>query len=120
MSHVTIKRYEREVPVTLSSTEEVSLSLRMSGMAGGVVSLAAMDSAATTLQMWGSSSEAGPYRRICKTDGTLAEVTLAGAAASTEGLIYSLPDEVFAVAYLKLVLGSAAGDGTLGSVTLKS
>ena len=120
MSHVIIKRYEREVAVTLSSDVSLSQSLRMTGVAGGLVSVAAMSSSATVLQMWGSNSEGGEYRRIRKTDGTVADVALAGAAGSSAGFMYSLPDEVFAVGYLKVVLADSAGDGTAGFVSLKS
>ena len=120
MSHVTIKRYERDVAVTLYSTTALASTLRMNDMAGGLVSLATMSSSAATLQMWGSNAEDGSFRRIYKTDGSAADITLAGAAGSAAGLIYSLPDEVFATTFLKIVLASTAATGTIGLVMLKS
>jgi hypothetical protein len=68
--------------------------------------------------MWGSTDEAGPYRRLYKADGSVADLTLAPSTA--DGRIYSLPDEVFALPFLRLVAGSAAGTGAVGIVSLKS
>ena len=54
MSHVRIKRYERDVAITLHSTTSLATTLRLDDMAGGAVSFGTMSTNAATLQTWGS------------------------------------------------------------------
>jgi len=118
MSHVKIKRYERDVNVTLYSTTTLATTLRLDDMAGGVVSLGTMSTNSSTLQMWGSTAADGAFRRMYNADGSAADITLA--ASSTDGRIYALPDAVFGVSYLKIVSGTTNSTGTTGIVSLKS
>ncbi len=87
-------------------------------MAGAVISLGTMVTASASLQMWGSVAEDGPYRRVYKADGSVADITLA--PSTSDGRIYSLPDEVFALPYLKIVSGATNSTGTVGVVSFKS
>jgi len=118
MSHVKIKRYERDVSIVLHSTTTLATTLRLDDMAGGVVSLGTMSTNATTLQTWGGTSVDGAFRRMYGADGSAADITLA--ASSTDGRIYALPDAVFAVSFLKIVSATTNSTGTLGIVSLKS
>lgn len=118
MSHVRIKRYERDVAITLHSTSALATTLRLDDMAGGIVSLGTMSTNATSLQMWGSATESGAYRRVYKADGSAADITMA--PSSTDGRMYSLPDEVFAVPFLKIVSATTNSTGTTGVVMFKS
>jgi hypothetical protein len=68
--------------------------------------------------MWVGATSAGTFRRLYKTDGSVADLTLA--ASITEGRAYALPDEVFAAEFLKLVSGTTHSTGTTGFVMLKS
>ena len=120
MSHVTMKRYERDVAITLYSTTSLASTIRMTDMAGGLVSLATMTSNATALQMWGSNTEDGEFRRIYSSSGVVADITLAGVASTTAGLAYALPDEVFAAPYIKVVTPTTNATGVAGIVMLKS
>jgi hypothetical protein len=117
MSEIKMKRRTRQVTITLHTTTALATSIRMEDYAGGVVDLGTMSTNAATLQMWGASSETGTYRRLYKTDGSVADITLAPGAA---GRIYALPDEVFAVPYLEILSGTTNSTGTVGIVTLKS
>jgi hypothetical protein len=118
MSHVKIKRYERDVPITLHSTTTLATTLRLDDMAGGVVNLGTMSTNAATLQMWGSNAVDGAYRRMYDASGSAADITLA--ASSTEGRIYALPDAVFGLSFLKIVSGTTNSTGTTGVVSFKS
>ncbi|NBW22390.1 MAG: hypothetical protein EBR82_82015 [Caulobacteraceae bacterium] len=118
MSEIKIRRRSRTLPLTLTTATAAATTLRMEDFAGGVIDLGTMSTAATSLQMWGASDENAPYRRVYKTDGSVADITLA--PSSTEGRIYSLPDEVFALQFLRVVSATTNSTGTAGIVTLKS
>lgn len=118
MSHVKIKRYERNVAITLHTTTALATTLRLDDMAGAAVQFGTMSTNASTLQMWGCDTESGTFSRVYKADGSAADVTLA--PSSTVGRIYSLPDEVFAVPFLKIVSGTTNSTGTSGIVMMKT
>lgn len=118
MSHVRIKRYERDVPITLHSTTSLATTLRLDDMAGGVVAFGTMSTNSASLQMWGSNETAGSFGRVYNADGSAADITLS--PSSTQGRIYALPDAVFALPFLKIVSGATNSTGTTGIVSLKS
>ena len=118
MSHVKIKRYERDVAITLHTTTVLASTIRIDDMAGGVISMGTISTNAASLQMWGSHAEASEFRRVFKTDGSGADITLS--PSSTVGRIYSLPDEIFALPFLKIVSGTTNSTGTSAVVSLKS
>jgi len=118
MSELKIRRRSRQVAVTLHTAVASCTELRLDDFAGGAIDLGTLSTSATTLQMWAASEAGGSYRRVRKVDGTAADVTLASSTA--EGRVYALPDEVYAVPFLKVVAGEAAANGVPGIVTLKS
>ncbi len=118
MSEIKIRRRSRDLPITLSTATAASNTIRMEDFAGGVVELGTMSTNASTLQMWGASTDTGPYRRLYKTDGSVADLTLAPSTA--DGRMYALPDEVFAVPFLRIVSATTNSTGTVGIVSLKS
>ena len=118
MSEIKIRRRSRTLDLTLTTATSAATTLRMEDFAGGVIDLGTMSTAATTLQMWGASGETSPYRRVYKTDGSVADITLAPSTA--DGRIYALPDEVFALQFLRVVSATTNSTGTVGIVTLKS
>jgi len=118
MSQVKIKRLMRDVPITLHSTTSLATTLRLDDMAGGMVSLATMSTNATSLQCWGCNTVDGEYRRVYDASGAVADITLA--PSSTVGRMYSLPDAVFAVPFLKIVSATTNSTGTVGVVMFKS
>lgn len=118
MSHVKIKRYQRDVSITLSTATSTSQTIRLDDMAGGVVSFGTMNTNSASLQMFGSTAVDGPYRQVFNADGSAANITLA--PSSTVGRIYSLPDAVFALSYLRIVSGATNSTGSVGVVSMKS
>lgn len=118
MSHVRIKRYERDVAITLHSTTSLATTLRLDDMAGGTINLGTMSTNAATLQTWGSNAVDGTYRRLYDSSGAAADITLA--ASSTEGRIYALPDAAFGLSFLKIVSANTTSTGVTGIVMLKS
>lgn len=118
MSHVKIKRYERDVSITLHTTTSLATTIRLDDMAGGVVNMGTVSTNATSLQMWGSNAEAGTFRQCYKADGSAVAITLA--PSSTVGRIYALPDEVYGLPFLKIVSATTNSTGTVAVVSLKS
>jgi hypothetical protein len=113
-----MSRLSRNIDITLSTATSVATTLDMRDVAGAVVSFGTMSTNASTLQMFVSPSPTGTFRRLYKVDGSAADLTLA--PSSTEGRAYSLPDEVFAPQYLKIVSASTNGTSAVGIVMLKS
>jgi hypothetical protein len=118
MSEISIKRRTRSVPVSVVTSTGGSTTLRLDDMAGGVISVGTMATAAGTYQCWGAVDEAGPYRRVYGSDGSAADITLA--PSSTEGRIYSLPDAVFAVPFVRIVSSTAGATSVAAEVSFKS
>jgi hypothetical protein len=118
MSEFKIKRKIRAVSITLGTATAAATTIRVDDMAGGIISVGTMVTAAATLQCWGAVEESGPYRRIFGADGSAGDVTLA--PSTTDGRIYSLPDALFAVPYVRIVSGTTNSTGTVGVVSFKS
>lgn len=118
MSEIKIRRRSRDIAITLHSTTTLATTIRMEDFAGGLLELGTMATASASLRMFGASNEAGPWRRIYKADGSVADITLAPSTA--EGRMYALPDEVFAAQFLQVVSATTNSTGTAGIVTLKS
>ena len=118
MADSIISRKYRDFDITLHTATCLATTLDMRDVAGAVVSLGTMSTNAAALQMWVSQSSTGTFRRLYKSDGSAADLTLA--ASSTDGRAYSLPDEVFGVEYLKIVSSTTNSTGTAGVVMLKS
>lgn len=118
MAENTISRKVRDFDITLSTATASATTLDMRDVAGAIVVFGTMNTNASTLQMWVSSSTGGTFRRLYKSDGSVADLTLA--ASSTDGRAYSLPDEVFGCEYLKVVSATTNSTGTTGYVMFKS
>jgi len=118
MSEVNIRRRTRQVAITLTTSTASALTLHLDAFAGGVIDTGTMSASATTLQMWGSSTTDGTFKRIYNADGSVADITLVPSTAV--GGVYALPDAVFGVPYLEILSGSAAGTGVTATVTFKS
>jgi hypothetical protein len=118
MPDAIVYRKARDFDITLATATSLATTLDMRDVAGAVVSLGTMSTSAATLQMWVGQSPTGTFRRLYKSDGSVADLTLA--ASSTEGRAYSLPDEVFGTEYLKIVSATTNSTGTTGFVMFKS
>jgi hypothetical protein len=118
LSEIHIQRKTRQYTWTLGTATASAAVLRMEDMAGGVVSVGTMVTAAVSLQCFGSVTESGPYGRVYDSSGAAADITLAPSTA--ERRLYSLPDAVYGVPYLLIVSGTTNSTGTVAVVSLKS
>lgn len=118
MAENTIARKVRDFDITLHTATASATTLDMRDVAGAIVSFGTMSTNASSLQMWVSNTTGGTFRRLYKSDGSVADLTLA--ASSTDGRAYSLPDEVFGCEYLKIVSATTNSTGTTGFVMFKS
>jgi len=118
MSEIKIKRRARTIALTIGTATADATSLRLDDMAGGVISVGTIATAASTLQLYGATSEAGEYRRVYGSDGAAADITLA--PSTSAGQVYSLPDAVYALPFVKIVSGSTAATAIGAVVNLKS
>ena len=118
MSASKINRLNRDLDITLHTATSLATTLDFRDVAGAVLTLGTMSTASTTLQMWAGTSPTGTFRRLYKSDGSVADLTLA--PSSTDGRAYALPDEVFAVEFLKIVSATTNSTGTTGIVCFKS
>lgn len=118
MNESEIKRRTRQFSITLGTATAAATTLRADDMAGGVISCGTMSTAAVSLQCWGAIDEAGPYRRVYDASGSAADITLAPSTA--DGRIYSLPDALFGVPFIRIVSGTTNSTGTVSVVSFKS
>ena len=118
MADSIISRKYRDFDITLHTATASATTLDLRDVAGAVVSFGTMSTSATSLQMWAGTTPTGTFRRLFKSDGSVCDLTLA--ASSTDGRAYALPDEVFAVEYLKIVSATTNSTGTTGVVMFKS
>ena len=118
MSEIKMRRRSRQVPITLTTSTASATTLYLEDFAGGVIDIGTIATAATTLQMWGASSDGGNFRRLYNADGSVADITLA--PSTSVGTMYALPDAVFGVPYLEVLVGNTAGTGVAATITLKS
>jgi hypothetical protein len=123
MGEASIIRRSRATPITLTTSVSGSDTLRLDDMAGGVVVMSTFSSNASTLLCYGATASDATFRRIFGADGSPADVTLSaatGESPTSEGRVYSLPDAVFAVPFLKIVSGTTNSTGTEAVVVFKS
>lgn len=118
MADNILSRKNRDIDITLATATALATTLDMRDVAGAVVSFGTMNTNASTLQMWVGTSTAGTFRRLYKSDGSVADLALA--ASSTDGRAYALPDEVFGTEYLKIVSATTNTTGFTGVVMFKS
>jgi len=118
MSEIKMRRRSRQVSITLTTSTASATTLYLEDFAGGVVDIGTLSTNATTLQMWGASSDGGNFRRLYNTDGSVADITLA--PSTSVGTMYALPDAVFGVPFLEVLVGNTAGTGVAATLTLKS
>ena len=118
MADATISRRYRDFDITLHTATSLATTLDVRDVAGAIVSFGTMSTNASTLQMFVSPTRAGSFSRLYKADGSIATLTLA--PSSTEGRSYTLPDEVFAAEFLKIVGVTTNSTGTVGVVMFKS
>ena len=118
MSEIKIKRRVRIFFLTIGTAAQDATPLRLDDMAGGIISVGTLSTAATTLQLYGATSEAGDYGRVYDASGSAADITLVPSSSASQ--VYSLPDAVYALPYVRIVSGSTNATSVAAVVSLKS
>ena len=118
MSEVDIVRRDKSVSVTLATTTSSASTVRLEDAAGAIVSFGTMHTSSSTIHVYGSAEEDGPYRRLYDSVGSPANITLQ--PSTSVGAMYALPDAIFALPYGKLVSGDEYSTGVSGTIMFKS
>lgn len=118
MSEIRIKRRNRTISLTLGTAVDAATAIRLDDMAGGVISVSALSTAATTLQLFGATSETGSYGRVYDSSGSAADISLVPDSSASQ--VYSLPDAVYGLPYVRIVSGSTEATSVAAVVALKS
>lgn len=115
-----IRRKSKVFDFTIQSATASCVTIPMFDMAGGLVSVGTMNTAATQINLWVSDAEAGPFRQLYDKDGAAVKITLdTSAAKSSEGRVYAMPDEAFPAQYVKFAGATTASTGTVGKIMFK-
>jgi hypothetical protein len=69
MSEIKIKRRQRNVSITLSTSTSLATTLRLDDMAGAVLSMGTVSTNASTLHIYAADAEAGSYRQSVRQRG---------------------------------------------------
>jgi hypothetical protein len=117
MSQVKIKRNFRVATATVATATASCTTLRLEDMAGAVVQLPTITTAAATINVWGSTTDTGTFAQLYDSSGSAASITLA--PSTTNQTMYALPDAAYAVPYVKLVAANTNATATV-SVVMKS
>ncbi len=115
MSESKIRRKNKTFDVTLDAATGTTSTIVLGDMAGGMVSLGTHNTNATELAVHVAAASGAVFRTLKDKDGTAVKVTLSGASAAS----YTLPDEVFAAPFIKLVLNNTAANGITATVMAK-
>lgn len=115
MSESKIRRKNKTFDITLDASTGTTSTIVLGDMAGGMVSLGTHNTNATELAVHVASASDAVFRALKDKDGTAVKVTISGASAAS----YTLPDEVFAAPFVKLVLNNTAANGVTATVMAK-
>ena len=118
MSEPKIRRKFKAIPITLSTATQVATTLRWDDVAGGALEIGTMSTAAVSMQIWASDNTAGPFYRLRKVDGSVADITLS--PSTTQGAVYALPDETYGCGAIKLVSATTNSTSAIAVVMLKT
>jgi len=117
MSESKIRRKSKTNSCTLFTATADCSTLPMFDMAGGVLEMGTIVTAATTINLWVADNTNGPFYQLYKADGSVANITMS--PSTSEGRAYALPDESFAAQFVKFVAANTAGTGTVATVMFK-
>ena len=113
-----IRRKFKSFAITLTTATQSATTLRWDDVAGGSLQMGTVVTAATSIQLWASSTPDGPFGRLYNADGSAADITLA--PSLTEARTYALPDACYGAGAIKLVAGGTNSTAAVCIVTLKT
>lgn len=108
----------RNVDITLATAIASCTTLDMRDVAHAAVVFGTLSTNVTSLQIWAGASAAGTFARVFKADGNAADLTITPSTAN--GQVCSLPDQVYAAQFLRLVAVHADAIHVPGVVMLKN
>jgi hypothetical protein len=117
MSDSKIRRKSKVLTCTLFTATAACDTLPMWDMAGGVLEMGTIVTAATTINLWVADTTNGPFCQLYAADGSVANITLA--PSTNDPRAYALPDAAFASHFVKFVAANTAGTGTVATVMFK-
>jgi len=117
MSDSKIRRKSKVHFTTLFTATAACDTLPMFDMAGGMLQVGTMVTAATTINLWVADTTTGPFYQLYKSDGSVSNITLA--PSTNDGRAYAIPDDAFASHFVKFVAANTAGTGTVATVMFK-
>lgn len=115
MSESKIRRKNKTFDITLDAATGTTSTIVLGDMAGGMVTLGTHNTNATELAVHVAPTSTGTFRALKDKDGAAVKVTISGASAAA----YTLPDEVFAAPFIKLVLNNTAANGVTATLMAK-
>ena len=118
MAEPKIRRRFKSVPITLTTATQSATILRWDDVAGGALYMGTVSTNASTLQLWASPSQDGPWGRVYAADGSAADITLS--PSTTQPRVYALPDACYGVGALRLVSGTTNSTAATAVVMLKT
>lgn len=113
-----IRRKFKALGITLSTATASATTIRWDDVAGGSLQMGTVVTAATSIQLWASSTPDGPFGRLYNADGSAADITLA--PSLTEPRTYAVPDAAYGVGALKFISATTNSTAAVCVVTLKT
>jgi hypothetical protein len=117
MSESKIRRKSKVLACTLFTATADCSTLPMFDMAGGVLEMGTIVTAATSINIWASDNTNGPFCQLYDASGSAASITLA--PSTNDPRAYALPDATFAAHFVKFVAANTAGTGTVATIMFK-
>jgi len=117
MSESKIRRKSKVLSCTLFTATADCSTLPMFDMAGGVLEMGTIVTAATSINIWAADNTNGPFCQLYNADGSVASITLA--PSTNDPRAYALPDAAFACHFAKFVAANTAGTGTVATIMFK-
>jgi hypothetical protein len=117
MSESKIRRKSKLSLCTLFTATAACETLRMDDMAGGVLEMGTIVTAATSINIWVADNTSGPFCQLYNADGSAASITLA--PSTNDPRAYALPDAAFGAHFAKFVAANTAGTGTVATIMFK-
>lgn len=118
MSEPKIRRKFKSLGITLSTSTAGCTVIRWDDVAGGTLLVGTVSTNATTVQLWGSDSTAGPFGRVYDSSGSAADITLA--PSTVNHTRYAIPDAGYGLGSIMLVAGTTNSTAAICRVTLKT
>jgi hypothetical protein len=117
MPETKVRRKNRTFSFSLSSLTASTDTILLGDMAGGALQVATCSTNVTQLNFFASDTTSGPFYSVYDSTGNAIKITTASSV--TLGRIYNMPDEVFALPFVRITADHTAGNGVSCVALLK-